>query len=178
MWMGFLGYGDRSPPKPPSSSGPPPDGSDEGPDDTGIKLDPALAAARLRYRPKSSRLGRWAWAISLTLHCVVLIGAYIAYRYYIQQPKPAPTPAPVMSEGPARSGLLVAGADATDGVHFLYPGLWPSDKGPLAASEELDERDLPSMNSQSHVTFNSFSDDAFGGRHLPDTPPYDLQPWR
>lgn len=82
--MGLIGNG-NSPPAPPSQEDPPP--RDDEPDDTGIRVAPAGPIAS-RYGRKTSKAGRYAWAISLGIHAVVLAGAFVAMKYYFR-PLPA-----------------------------------------------------------------------------------------
>lgn len=156
MLMGFLGY-QGGPPPPPAADEPPGEpGGDS--DDTGIPLSPSMQAARSRFRSqKSSRVGRYAWAISLSIHAAVLIGAYIAFRYYF---RPAARPAQAVESGGTGSGALVAGGDATDGVHSLWSGLTldgGSERGPGRAADS--ENQLPDFSWLARQTVESLRDE-------------------
>lgn len=111
MLMGFIGFG-SPPPAPPSSDEPP---GDEGGDDTGIRVAPPARAAMSRYRRGGSAVGRYAWAISLGIHGIVLLGAFMAMKYYFRPP--AAPRQPTVVEDAGGTGSIMESADATDAVH-------------------------------------------------------------
>ena len=85
MLMGFIGFG-STPPAPPSSEDEPP--PDRRPDDTGIRISPGARTIASLYGRKTSKVGRYAWAISLGVHLVVLVGAFFVMRYYLRPARP------------------------------------------------------------------------------------------
>jgi hypothetical protein len=112
MLMGFIGFG-STPPAPPPAEEPP---GDEGGDDTGIRVTPAARPDRSLYRRRRApAAGRYAWAISLGIHAAVLVGAFLAMKYYFRQPAP-PKPSAV-SEDSSGTGSILQSADSTDLVH-------------------------------------------------------------
>jgi hypothetical protein len=111
MLMGFIGFG-STPPAPPPAEEPP---GDEGGDDTGIRVTSAARSNRSLYRRRGPAAGRYAWAISLGIHAVVLVGAFLAMKYYFRQPAP-PKPAAV-SEDSSGTGSILQSSDSTDIVH-------------------------------------------------------------
>lgn len=108
MLMGFVA---STPPPPPPSDEMPDEGSG---DDTGIRLSAARAATS-RYRQNRSPLSRYAWVISLGIHGIVLLGAFIVLKYYLR-PSPAPKPRADFTD-PNAMGSVITSADATDAVH-------------------------------------------------------------
>lgn len=112
MLMGFIG---STPPAPPLSGGMP---GEDGGDDTGIRLSAAALAARSRYCRPRSTLGRYAWAISLGFHAIVLAGAFVAFKYYFH-PLPAPKSDADVA-GPGGIGSVITSDDATDQVHGRF----------------------------------------------------------
>ena len=113
MLMGFIGFGSA----PPAISSPeePEEDSRRG-DDAGIpRTSSSARAATVRYRPPGSIIGRYAWAISLGIHALVLMGAYVAFRHYFRAP--APRVSAVEDRSGGATGSVMQGADATDSVH-------------------------------------------------------------
>ena len=111
MLMGFIGFG-STPPAPPPAEEPP---GDEGGDDTGIRVTPAGRSDRSLYRRRGPAAGRYAWAISLGIHAAVLVGAFLAMKYYFRPPAP-PKPAAVYGES-SGTGSILQSDDSTDLVH-------------------------------------------------------------
>jgi hypothetical protein len=112
MLMGFIGIG-NSPPAPASSDDDP--SRDRTPDDTGIRVTPSSRELAYGARRNTSVIGRYAWAISLGIHGIVLIGAFLAMRYYFRPPPAPKTSAQV--ESPDGVGTIVQSADASDLIH-------------------------------------------------------------
>jgi hypothetical protein len=137
MWMGFIGFG-STPPAPPSSDDEPP--REDGADDTGIRIGPAIAARRSRYGRKISAVGRHAWAISLGIHAIVLLGAFLAMRYYFR-PLPAPKPEAAVQDQ-SGTGSILQGAQVSDVIHGSSGIAFVADDGAMDR-EALDFRNLP-----------------------------------
>lgn len=148
MLMGFIGSSPPSPP--PAHEMPPEDG-----DDTGIRISAAARAATSRYRRNRSTLSRYAWAISLGFHGIVLVGAFIALKYYFRPPPAARSDARVAD--PSGIGSVITSADATDGVHGgLSITLLPEE--PSLDGSGLDVRNLPPFVRSEPKTVATLSD--------------------
>lgn len=144
--MGFIG----TPPPAPSS---PDQTPHENGDDTGIRLSAAALAATSRYRRPRSMLGRYAWAISLGIHGVVLAGAFIAFKYYFH-PLPAPKPDADVA-GPSGIGSVVTSDDATDQIHGgLGITFRPQDP---SLNADPDSQDVPPFLQQEPKTVATLS---------------------
>ena len=129
MLIGFINSAGPPPPELPAlpSGESPGDVPDR--DDTGVPTAAALAAARAataRFRRGASGVaGRYAWAISLAVHGAVLVGAFVAARYYLSRPAAKPSTNGVGdagAEGAGPSGSLMLSPDATDAVHGRWAG--------------------------------------------------------
>lgn len=129
MLIGFINSAGPPPPELPAL--PPDEPPDDGPEggDTGVPAAAALAAARAataRFRRGASGgAGRYAWAISLAVHGVVLVGAFVAARFYLSRPAAKPATdamgdASAVGAGP--SGSLMLSPDVTDAVHGRWAG--------------------------------------------------------
>lgn len=155
--MGFINTGGPPPPRG-SAEGLP---SDEPPPDEGTADMAALSAAAVeaaraataRYRRQPEGIGRYAWAISLGLHAVALVGAYVAIRYYLPHTgRTTPPPAPA-SQG-AEPDWIVISPDATDAVH----GGWAAGIA-LAADPAFNtagEQEIPSTIAREAQTILTF----------------------
>lgn len=123
MLMGLIGFG-SAPPAPPSSD----DEPGPGPDDTGTRILSDARAATSRYRRRTSKVGRYAWAVSLGVHAIVLAGAFLALRYYFGTPAPK---ASADVDNPAGSGSIVQSQAESDlirglsGITFVKPDFTP-----------------------------------------------------
>jgi hypothetical protein len=107
MLIGLVGFG-SSPPAPPSSDDEP--SRDGGADDTSIRVPSTGGVVHSRYGRRTSKAGRYAWAISLGIHALVLTGAFLGMRFYFR-----PLAAPRLSSddtGQDSFGPIVQGADA------------------------------------------------------------------
>jgi hypothetical protein len=154
MLMGFIGFG-SSPPAPPPAEEPP---GDEGGDDTGIRVTPAARSDRSLYRRRGPAAGRYAWVISLGIHAAVLVGAFLAMKYYFRQPA-LPKPASV-SEDSSATGSIIQSADSTDLVH----GSMSITINPDAVGEQpfMDGKELPAFVLGQPRTIATLSDLAPG----------------
>jgi hypothetical protein len=110
-------------------------------DDTGIRISAAARAATSRFRRNRSTLSRYAWAISLGIHGIVLVGAFCALKYYFR-PLPAPKPQAEITD-PNAIGPVITSTDATDLVHAGFGIALIPDEPSLDG--RLDSRDLPSF---------------------------------
>ena len=156
MWLGFLNSGDNPPP--PAMPEQNPDEPEDRSDDTGIRISSSLEAARLKYRKKGSKLSRYAWAISLSLHVVVIAGLYLAYRHYVRQSQSPPAPAGNVVD---ESGSIMRSADATDRVHANWSGLLVSPSGELSPyiSGLSSNDDVPTLYLQDPQTLNALQNE-------------------
>lgn len=154
--MGFINTGGPPPPGRPAEGLP----SDEPQPGEGAGEMAALAAAveaaraaTARYRRRPDGIGRYAWAISLGLHAVVLVGAYLVLRYYF--PHIGRTiPPPASATPSAEPDWIVMSPDATDAVH----GGWAAGIA-LAADPAFNtagEREIPSTIAREPQTILTF----------------------
>lgn len=150
--MGFLGYGDVPPGGAPASGNVP----DEGDDAARLKRE-AAASIRAKYHIRMSRTGRYAWLISLSIHCALLVGGFFAVRSYLHQPGRSEPSADKQRRGP---GLyVVTSADAMDAVHAYWSG------APILAAGDSFSPDVirgepavSGFNFDSHPTLTSLQD--------------------
>lgn len=141
--MGFINSGGGDPPRPPAGGlpadePPPGDGAGEMAALSATVIESARAATS-RYRRRPEAIGRYAWAISLGLHAIVLVGAYIAVRYYFPHTRATPVAAPP-NESVEPSSIIMS-PDVTDAVH----GSWT--KGLMLAADPAftpsNDREIP-----------------------------------
>jgi hypothetical protein len=152
MFMGFLSYSDVPPGGAPSSG----DVPDEG-DDTARLRREAAESIRARYHIKTSRAGKYAWLISLSIHCAILVGGFFAVRSYFHQTSRSEPTADIQRRG---SGLyVVTSADATDAVHSFWSGPAILHGGDSSFHDPLRaEQVFPGFNLDSHQTLASLQD--------------------
>jgi hypothetical protein len=155
MLMGFVNS-DPLPPRLPGEGSaadePPLPGHGEG-DLAGLAAAARAATSRYRRRPES--VGKYAWAISLGLHAVVLVGAFVAIRYYFPHAV-ATAPVAVSPAENAEPNSIILSPDATDAVH----GGWIGGMTLTADSafNNDDERAIPPTLSREPQTIATLKD--------------------
>ena len=143
--MGFLGHGDV----PPAGDAP-----EEG-GDAARKM--READIRSRYRVQSSRTGKYAWLISLSIHCGVLAVGFFAFRAYLHQ-------SDVRGQRPqAKSAgfhlFVVTSADATDAVHSFWAGpAMPPGNDSSSTDGPTSEQTTLDFDAGGHQTLTSLRD--------------------
>ena len=139
MLIGFIGFG-GTPPATPSPEEPE---EDSGGEDTGIPVSSSSArSATSRHRPPGSIIGRYAWVISLGIHALALLGAYVAFRHYFRAP--APRVSAVEDTSGGTTGSVMQGADATDSVHVGLGVTFLAD-GPHLNEAAFEDQRLPAF---------------------------------
>ena len=153
MFLAFLDNSGVPPGESPPLDGTPEEGDDE---DARARLA-AAASVHSRSRMMKSRSGGYAWLISLSIHCAVLVGGFFAFRSYLHQSAARP-PAP--QTGKLGRGLyVVTSADATDAIHSFWTGAIFGPGDSTVSGQSPHERPvLPNFYAEGHPTLMSLQD--------------------